>query len=149
MLMCSLGWDYGLHVDLANRNPFDISCMDWSTEGYQLLMLREQKIYATTENKTPNRSTETIQQAQQKQVLTHTYSSSSDKSEPSPEPYRIKSTLVQLDFVKSSLAVNPCMVSEYFVCLSFFLSHMQKYTFIYRCAFFIPEFTFTFIFARR
>lgn len=27
MLMCSLGWDYGLHVDLANRNPLDITCM--------------------------------------------------------------------------------------------------------------------------
>lgn len=27
MLMCSLGWDYGLHVDLANKNPLDITCM--------------------------------------------------------------------------------------------------------------------------
>lgn len=27
MLMCSLGWDYGLNVDLALKNPLDISCM--------------------------------------------------------------------------------------------------------------------------
>lgn len=27
MLMCSLGWDYGLHVDLATKNPLDITCM--------------------------------------------------------------------------------------------------------------------------
>lgn len=27
MLMCSLGWDYGLNVDLALRNPLDIICM--------------------------------------------------------------------------------------------------------------------------
>lgn len=27
MLMCSLGWDYGLHVDLATKNPLDIMCM--------------------------------------------------------------------------------------------------------------------------
>lgn len=27
MLMCSLGWDYGLNVDLALRNPLDITCM--------------------------------------------------------------------------------------------------------------------------
>lgn len=27
MLMCSLGWDYGLNVDLALKNPLDITCM--------------------------------------------------------------------------------------------------------------------------
>lgn len=27
MLMCSLGWDYGLSVDLALKNPLDIMCM--------------------------------------------------------------------------------------------------------------------------
>lgn len=27
MLMCSLGWDYGLHVDLTMKNPLDIICM--------------------------------------------------------------------------------------------------------------------------
>lgn len=27
MLMCSLGWDYGLHVDLSTKNPLDIICM--------------------------------------------------------------------------------------------------------------------------
>lgn len=27
MLMCSLGWDYGLNVDLALKNPLDIACM--------------------------------------------------------------------------------------------------------------------------
>lgn len=27
MLMCSLGWDYGLNVDLALKNPLDIVCM--------------------------------------------------------------------------------------------------------------------------
>lgn len=27
LLMCSLGWDYGLNVDLALKNPLDITCM--------------------------------------------------------------------------------------------------------------------------
>lgn len=27
MLMCSLGWDYGLNVDLALKNPLNITCM--------------------------------------------------------------------------------------------------------------------------
>lgn len=128
MLMCSLGWDYGLHVDLANKNPFDINCMDWSTEGYQLLMLRQQKVYPTTTTSSspspPKDSTDvnsnqttTPPPLHAKQAVTHTYSNSSDKSGessaavPSSEPlYRIRSTLVQLDFVKSSFAVNPCMV---------------------------------------
>lgn len=111
MLMCSLGWDYGLHVDLSNKNPFDITCMDWSTEGYQLFMLRQQKIYPKDHSKTPNRSPENDATKHQKQVLTHSYSNASEKSESSNEQYKIKSTLVQLDFVKSSFAVNPCMVS--------------------------------------
>ncbi|XP_037044247.1 guanine nucleotide exchange factor subunit Rich [Bradysia coprophila] len=112
MLMCSLGWDYGLHVDLSNKNPFDINCMDWSTEGYQLLMLRQQKIYPKDHSKTPNRSPENDATKHQKPVLTHSYSNASDKSESSSEQYKIKSTLVQLDFVKSSFAVNPCMSSH-------------------------------------
>lgn len=110
MLMCSLGWDYGLHVDLCNKNPFDINCMDWSTEGYQLFMLRQQKIYPKEHTKVPNRSPENDGAKHQKPVLTHSYSNASDKSESSSEQYKIKSTLVQLDFVKSSFAVNPCMV---------------------------------------
>lgn len=47
MLMCSLGWDYGLQVDLAVCNPLDVYSMDWSTEGYQLLMLRRSRDAAT------------------------------------------------------------------------------------------------------
>lgn len=111
MLMCSLGWDYGLHVDLTNNNPFDITCMDWSTEGYQLFMLRQQKVYAA--EKDAPVPTETMKQ---KRVLTHTYSNLSDRvaaaAEATPKAYTIKSTLVQLDFVKSCLAVNPCMSSH-------------------------------------
>lgn len=30
LLMCSLGWDYGLHVDLLKNNPFNIiSMVSW------------------------------------------------------------------------------------------------------------------------
>lgn len=114
MLMCSLGWDYGLHVDLTNNNPFDINCMDWSTEGYQLFMLRQQKIFKETNNetKTPSKSPGAEGKQSQKQVLTHTYSNLSDRLEFVQKPFQIKSTLVQLDFVKSSLAVNPCMVNN-------------------------------------
>lgn len=68
MLMCSLGWDYGLDVDLIFNNPLDVRSMDWSTEGYQLLMMRQHSISGAR-----------------------------------------RTSLVQLDFVKSSLAVNPCM----------------------------------------
>lgn len=41
-LMCSLGWDYGLNVDLVRNNPLNIMSMDWSIEGYQLVMVRHQ-----------------------------------------------------------------------------------------------------------
>lgn len=120
MLMCSLGWDYGLHVDLTNNNPFDITCMDWSTEGYQLFMLRQQKVYeaddaaaSAAEKGSPAAPTET---KQKRGALTHTYSNLSDRvaaaAAEKPKAFTIKSTLVQLDFVKSSLAVNPCMSSH-------------------------------------
>ncbi|XP_057664090.1 guanine nucleotide exchange factor subunit Rich [Diorhabda carinulata] len=65
LLMCSLGWDYGLNIDLEKFNPLRISCMEFATEGYQLWMIRE------------NTASET--------------------------------DLIQLDFVKSALAINPCM----------------------------------------
>ncbi|XP_046662449.1 guanine nucleotide exchange factor subunit Rich isoform X3 [Homalodisca vitripennis] len=40
LLVCSLGWDYGLHVDLAKHNPLLVTDMEWSSEGYQLWMVK-------------------------------------------------------------------------------------------------------------
>ncbi|XP_077293997.1 guanine nucleotide exchange factor subunit Rich [Arctopsyche grandis] len=65
LLMCSLGWDYGLNQDLSKYNPLNVYSMEWCTEGYQLWMIRECK--------------------------------------------EISMSLIQLDFVKSALTVNPCM----------------------------------------
>lgn len=116
MLMCSLGWDYGLNVDLALKNPLDIVCMDWSTEGYHLFMLRQQKIYDGDSNisdisaMSDGASYSNILPTK-KPTLTHTYSNSSDKSFVTNEPScTVQMTLVQLNFVKSSFTVNPCMV---------------------------------------
>ncbi|PSN48149.1 hypothetical protein C0J52_08719 [Blattella germanica] len=44
LLMCTLGWDYGLHVDLVNSNPMKICSMEWSAEGYQLWMVKESEV---------------------------------------------------------------------------------------------------------
>ncbi|KAL1501674.1 hypothetical protein ABEB36_006962 [Hypothenemus hampei] len=74
LLVCSLGWDYGLNVDIQKGNPLKISSMDFATEGYQLWMIRENEWENENGNKTDN-----------------------------------ESTLVQLDFVKSALTINPCM----------------------------------------
>lgn len=91
---------------------------DWSTEGYQLFMLRQQKTYLDEEPPdTPTSTSNEVGGAgsppkPQKPILTQTYSNLSDKSiNAVPEPaYSIRTTLVQLDFVKSSFTVNPCMV---------------------------------------
>lgn len=80
-LMCSLGWDYGLNVDLVRNNPLNILSMDWSTEGYQLFMVRRQ-----IEKGPPAGDTE--------ETTTTT-----------------RTSVVALDFVKSSMTINPCMVS--------------------------------------
>lgn len=81
-LMCSLGWDYGLNVDLVRNNPLNIMSMDWSTEGYQLFMVRHQYV---------GREEEGAGQDEVKSLVT---------------------SVVVLDFVKSSLTANPCMVSS-------------------------------------
>ncbi|XP_003428173.1 guanine nucleotide exchange factor subunit Rich [Nasonia vitripennis] len=44
LLMCTLKWDYGLNVDPLRGNPFQISTMEWSAEGYQLWMLKDSYI---------------------------------------------------------------------------------------------------------
>lgn len=77
LLMCTLGWDYGLHVDLTRFNPLVVTSMEWSNEGYQLWMVREQ-LYSGNDN-----------------------DENSAKSS--------VNTVIQLDFVKSALTVNPCM----------------------------------------
>ncbi|GBP13948.1 Guanine nucleotide exchange factor subunit Rich [Eumeta japonica] len=68
LLMCSLAWDYGLNQDLMKHNPLIISSMEWSTEGYQLWMVKLEG--------------ETV------------------------------TSLIQLDFIKSPLTVNPCMSNQ-------------------------------------
>lgn len=71
LLVCSLGWNYGLHVDLSKYNPLNITSMEWSIEGYQLWMI--------------NKSTLT-------------------KIDSVP-----KNTIIQFEFLKSVLTVNPSM----------------------------------------
>ncbi|XP_049278918.1 guanine nucleotide exchange factor subunit Rich isoform X2 [Anopheles funestus] len=92
LLLCSLAWDYGLHVDLSKNDPFNVISMDWSTEGYQLLMIRQTN--ATADNATK------------------------ETTETSSVPIFIPATLlVQLDFVKSILTINPCMSNNSFLLL--------------------------------
>ncbi|EFA06481.2 guanine nucleotide exchange factor subunit Rich [Tribolium castaneum] len=73
LLMCSLGWDYGLNIDLQTNNPLQIKSMQFATEGYQLWMVhKEAKDGEVNSNGTCT-------------------------------------NLLQLDFMKSALTINPCM----------------------------------------
>lgn len=94
MLMSSLVWEYGLHADLNKQNPLNILSMDWSTEGYQLLMIQLHTQYSNHSN--DDISDHHEQQQQQKQSTTR---------------------VIQLDFVKSVLSVNPSMSSNPFLLL--------------------------------
>lgn len=40
LLLCSLGWDYGLHSESMSASLLNIQSMEWSAEGYQLWMVR-------------------------------------------------------------------------------------------------------------
>ncbi|XP_030375352.1 guanine nucleotide exchange factor subunit Rich isoform X2 [Scaptodrosophila lebanonensis] len=66
MLMSSLSWDFGLHIDLLKQNPLQLRRLEWSTEGYQLFMT---------------------------------------------EKPRGDSNVLQMQFVKSALSINPCQTS--------------------------------------
>ncbi|XP_074042541.1 guanine nucleotide exchange factor subunit Rich isoform X2 [Leptinotarsa decemlineata] len=79
LLMCSLGWDYGLNIDIQKRNPLQVACMEFATEGYQLWMVRRN------------------------------LDRSDANGNVSPSEDHCKTSLVQLDFVKSALTNNPCM----------------------------------------
>lgn len=88
-------------------------------------MLRQQKIYdedaSTADISTSNVSEDashgdakaTTPTVPNKPALMHTYSNLSDKSfvAAAEPPYTLQTTLVQLNFVKSSFTVNPVMVS--------------------------------------
>ncbi|KAJ8926000.1 hypothetical protein NQ315_009855 [Exocentrus adspersus] len=82
LLMCSLGWDYGLNVDIQKCNPLRISSMEFATEGYQLWMIRK-----------------------------HAEETSCDREQcdTNGNIEANETSLIQLDFVKSALTINPCM----------------------------------------
>ncbi|XP_039230248.1 guanine nucleotide exchange factor subunit Rich [Drosophila yakuba] len=69
LLMSTLSWDFGHNVDLVRQNPLKLRRLEWSTEGYQLFMLKQ-------------------------------------------EPESDKSNVLQMQFVKSVLSMNPCMTTS-------------------------------------
>lgn len=81
-------------------------------------MLRNQKIFSDDEHSKSDtesepKPTQSATNQSQKPKLMHTYSNLSDKSSAanSEPPHSVRTTLVQMEFVKSSFTVNPCMVS--------------------------------------
>ncbi|KAL1395671.1 hypothetical protein pipiens_011073 [Culex pipiens pipiens] len=118
LLMCSLGWDYGLHVDLLKNNPFNIISMDWSTEGYQLFMIRQLNEIIPSETTSANNLDKSASSTSLASVSPNTSASSTGKevSEAVHKPTLkrcnssgTRTMLIQLDFVKSILTINPCM----------------------------------------
>lgn len=92
-------------------------------------MLRQQKIYDDDSNNVDTSATSmsdgasTSNIAQTKPTLAHTYSNLSDKSFVTNEPpYTVQMTLVQLNFVKSSFTVNPCMVRQKTIIKTIFIT---------------------------
>lgn len=88
LLMCSLGWDYGLNVDIQKNNPLQVLSMEFATEGYQLWMVNKFFNELPVEKQNQN-----IDVDIDKFVTTNF------------------TNLIQLDFAKSALTINPCMVS--------------------------------------
>ncbi|XP_053677300.1 guanine nucleotide exchange factor subunit Rich [Anopheles nili] len=105
LLLCSLAWDYGLHVDLAKNDPFNVISMDWSTEGYQLLMVRQ-----------INEKTGVLANGTNDEKANATMDPSTGEASNVPVPMPT-TLLVQLDFVKSILTINPCMSNNSFLLL--------------------------------
>ncbi|CAH2013065.1 unnamed protein product [Acanthoscelides obtectus] len=82
LVMCSLGWDYGLNVDIQKNNPLQIVSMEFATEGYQLWMVQKD---------------------------TSEPSDRSDSNGNQLNDTNYKTNLIHLDFIKSALTINPCM----------------------------------------
>lgn len=105
LLMCSLGWDYGLNMDLQRCNPLQITSMQFATEGYQLWMVHNETL-------------------------------SSLKNDELNENVAHSTSLIQLDFMKSALTINPCMVSIEIMssrlCWEVFLSRVTRAIYIYK-----------------
>ncbi|XP_053693851.1 guanine nucleotide exchange factor subunit Rich [Sabethes cyaneus] len=116
LLMCSLGWDYGLHIDLSKNNPFNIISMDWSTEGYQLFMVRQlnESILHTDAGTGLNQSGSSSSLGSVSPNTSACSVKEVNESVHKPTLKRsnsagMRTMLIQLDFVKSILTINPCM----------------------------------------
>ncbi|XP_055636034.1 guanine nucleotide exchange factor subunit Rich isoform X2 [Toxorhynchites rutilus septentrionalis] len=110
LLLCSLGWDYGLHIELAKNNPFNIVSMDWSTEGYQLFLVRQLQETSSSETS----STDSNKSSSNTSLASTGNNKDIGEAVHKPTLRRVNTTgmktmLIQLDFVKSILTINPCM----------------------------------------
>lgn len=111
-----------LQIDM--QIMFQFSLQDWSTEGYQLFMIRQLNEIIPSENSSINLDKYTSFSSlasvngPSASLSSSSNTSSKDISESvhKPSAKRCNSSLnrtilIQLDFVKSILTINPCMVS--------------------------------------
>ena len=94
LLLCSIGAESSLGCDISESSPLHISSMEWGSEGYHLWMVAGAQPSAAACSQTGETA---AAEASNK--------SSHEKQEHSSHQ------LLQMQFVKSSLTVNPCSVS--------------------------------------
>ncbi|XP_040571895.1 LOW QUALITY PROTEIN: guanine nucleotide exchange factor subunit Rich [Lepeophtheirus salmonis] len=97
MIMCSLCWDYGIHVsDPVIQNPLCIKSLDWTAEGYQLWMINAEK---RTERKSDPE-----------------FAPFPDKdrngAKKESKLFAFANKALVINFAKSPMTVNPCMSKQ-------------------------------------
>ncbi|XP_029024452.1 guanine nucleotide exchange factor subunit RIC1 isoform X2 [Betta splendens] len=86
-LICTLGEDFAYRSDGTKKDPIKISSMSWGAEGYQLWVLPYKQ--------------ERRQQEDQQEV---------EMAEAHPSP--LQAGILQFQFIKSALTVNPCTSNQ-------------------------------------
>ncbi|XP_056289350.1 guanine nucleotide exchange factor subunit RIC1 isoform X1 [Pseudoliparis swirei] len=104
-LICTLGEDFAYRCDGTKKDPVKISSMSWGAEGYHLWVLPIKQ----------ERKRQEVQQQEEGVEEKEVEKKEEEKATP-PQP-SLQAGILQFQFIKSALTVNPCTSNQEHVLL--------------------------------
>ncbi|BFY99791.1 hypothetical protein BsWGS_02831 [Bradybaena similaris] len=111
LLLCTLGGDYSMLTECGSLFPPPIISMEWGLEGYHLWMVAADSIGSGSvgESSPQGDSTESSFSDEAEKNQNAKKSEYEDNRFSEGRPRKPSAQLMQFQFVKSALTVNPCM----------------------------------------
>ncbi|TNN81195.1 RAB6A-GEF complex partner protein 1 [Liparis tanakae] len=109
-LICTLGEDFAYRSDGTKKDPVKISSMSWGAEGYHLWVLPIKQERKRQEVEQQEEGVEEKKEVEENEVEKEEEEKGEEMATP-PQP-SLQAGILQFQFIKSALTVNPCTSNQ-------------------------------------